>query len=245
MANLAEITPVTRRSACDAWGHARLVFTITNVHDRKLKIHARVSAEAPIDSAWFVFEGGSERSLGPKAADQLVIDARLPEYVPVGNYRLRLEVSDAAQEQAGCDTSASVLLQVTQPLIADPATQPLNPDITPEHAASKRRLVWCWLAGLFSLLGRFLRRFLAPFSNWFWGGRSSAERVVDTGIVKKVLVLIAVVYGLSLASAIYSSSGKVEDTSAYREFVSDASGSDPGSGCRNLCEFFGDQACDK
>jgi hypothetical protein len=211
LANSTEITPVVRRVACDQAGRAQLVFTLSNVLQRAVDIEARVLSEPPLDPGWFVFRTGARLKLAARSSAQLIIDAQLAPQVPIGNYRLRLQAAEAATKATGpTDTSPSVLLQVSKAIV--------TPQVLPSAAASTELTTDCthgtgkpersWLmAGLGGLVARLLgqlRRLLAPVLNWFWGGQPAGARSVDTAIVKRALILIAIIYVLTLAPRLLS-----------------------------------------
>lgn len=197
MAKSVEITPVLRRITCDEYGHSKLLFTVTNVHAEAISISTRITGELDIRSEWFETAAGSERSLGPHATVQLLIEAHLPPQVAVGEYRLRLEVTDLSQSTQQIDTSPSVLLNVPSALKADPTRA--SPDSSDDpDTAKKKRSVWSrmltLLLGLFGPIG-------SRIGSWFWGGQPAGMRTVDISIVKKALFLIAIVFVASSISA--------------------------------------------
>ncbi len=195
MANATEITPVVRRITCDKYGHARFLFTVTNIHDRNIHVRARIVGGPEIQSGWFEIDDGADRSLSPNATDQLIVDAHLPPEVTIGDYRIRLEVTETSKSGKSSDTSASVLLKVDQVLVPDPSLAPATP--APAVEPKKRRSLWGWLTGLFGFFGPLGAR----LGNWFWNGQPAGNRTVNVKIVKKALIVIAIVYGLSSVSA--------------------------------------------
>ena len=211
LANSTEITPVVRRVACDQAGRAQLVFTLSNVLQRAVDIEARVLAEPPLDPGWFVFRTGARLKLAARSSAQLIIDAQLAPQVPIGNYRLRLQAAEAATKATGpTDTSPSVLLQVSKaivpPQVLPSAAASTEPTTDGTHGTGKPQHSWrmARLGGLVARLLGLLRRLLAPVLNWFWGGQPAGARSVDTAIVKKVLILIAIIYVLTLAPRLLS-----------------------------------------
>lgn len=126
MASIVEISlPVCNDALirCDQNGSAKQVVNMTNITGRKVRVGARLIADAPAKEKWFRFEPVfGERDLNPRETVQVAVEVQAPADAPVGKHILRVEVFSTAAP--GEDYSRSDAIAVEIPPIKQEAPIP-------------------------------------------------------------------------------------------------------------------------
>lgn len=120
------ITAASTNVPLDAARTGVASFTLTNETGHPVRVRAGVTVTGtpPPDPAWFIGPQPSERDLAVDGSDQLSITIRVPEGVPGGDYRFRLDVVGVAVPDDEWAHGPDVTFTVPQPPVDPPPDPP-------------------------------------------------------------------------------------------------------------------------
>jgi hypothetical protein len=185
MARLVEINLLLRELRVDPGktpAAVRLPLNVTNLTPRAVTVAFAVSG--PAEAAAIVVQvGGAPRvALTPQATSAIAVDLTLPAGFAAGTYKLRLAaVEPGAAGTSSPDFSPSFVLAVPEAVAgARDATGPKSIKV-------QRR--WGWPQWTLRI-GKFSAICL-------WGAAPASVPTVDTRMVRRVLIVVAVLFGLA------------------------------------------------
>ena len=99
----------------DSTGTAKASFTVTNTSPQALRGRLVTRPRDPASPAWFSIEGESIRDFAPNAAEQVVVQLKVPSGSPPGSYSFRLDAVSEDVPDEDFTEGPSVAFDVAAP----------------------------------------------------------------------------------------------------------------------------------
>ena len=131
MASIVEINVPASKDGivrCDSKGSAKQVVNITNITGRKVRVGARILADAPEKEKWMKFDPVfSERDLNPNETAQLTLSVQAPAGAQTGKHLFRVEVFSTVSPGEDFTKSDAIAVEIPTPQQKQPDPVPPKP----------------------------------------------------------------------------------------------------------------------
>jgi eukaryotic-like serine/threonine-protein kinase len=109
------VTTASERVTLDDSGAARAPFTVTNTSPQALRGRLLTRPLGAAKPEWFTVVGDSVRDFGPNAAQQVVVELKVPPGTPPASYSFRLDAVSEDDPDEDFTEGPSVAFDVTAP----------------------------------------------------------------------------------------------------------------------------------